>query len=386
MNTKPHKCFKILKKLSISLLIICVAISVQAQTSASDIFGQGLTFGEKDSSFFTKFSARLQSRYDGIYIENSSPSHADRFFFRRARLKLDGFAFSPRLTYKIEYDVINSQMLDAVVKWNFAGNYSLWFGQAKLPGNRERIVSSQKLQFVDRSLLNSRFNIDRDQGIQIRHHFNLGGWHIRESFSVSKGEGRIYKGENFGNDYTAKLELLPFGEFSGKGDYFSSDLKREPVPKLALAIIYGYNNNAIKSRGQLGSVLSQTRDLETVFVDMMYKHNGVSILAEYANKKVANGTPVILDTSGNLIESFYTGTAVNAQLGYLFRNNWEVSGRFTQVNPQQVTLNNDLTQYTVGVSKYIVGHNLKVQSDFSLLQEDSKTDRLQFRLQLELAF
>ncbi|MCF6319990.1 MAG: FmdC precursor, partial [Proteobacteria bacterium] len=191
---------------------------------------------------------------------------------------------------------------------------------------------------------------------------------------------------NFGNDYTAKLELLPFGEFSGKGDYFSSDLKREPLPKLAFGITYGYNDNAIRSRGQLGSVLSQTRDLETLFVDMMYKHNGVSVLAEYANKKVANGSPAILDTSGDLIESFYTGTAVNAQLGYLFKNNWEISGRFTQVNPQKVTLNNDLTQYTLGVSKYIVGHSLKVQSDFSLLQEDSKADRLQFRLQLELAF
>jgi phosphate-selective porin OprO and OprP len=34
-------------------------------------------------------------------------------------------------------------VLDAVAKWNFAENFSLWFGQAKLPGNRERVISSQ---------------------------------------------------------------------------------------------------------------------------------------------------------------------------------------------------------------------------------------------------
>ncbi len=352
----------------------------------SSIFGQGIKFGSNDSSFYMKFSSRLQSRFDGTFIDNESSSFDKKYRFRRARFKFDGFAFTPKLVYKIEYDLVNSQMLDAVLKWNFTGNFDLWVGQTKLPGNRERVISSQKLQFVDRSLLNSKFTIDRDEGVQLRHHFNAGGWLIREAFSISKGEGRIYKGENFGNDYTARVELLPFGEFSGKGDYFAADLKREPEPKLALGFSYDYNNNAIKSRGQLGNVLSETRDLEAIFVDMMYKHNGLSVMAEYANKKIANGSPAIFNTDGNLVESFYTGSAVNAQLGYLFNNNWEVSGRYTSVSPEKATLNNNLTQYTIGLSKYIIGHNLKVQTDFSILREDSKYDEKIFRLQLELAF
>ena len=40
------------------------------------------------------------------------------------------------------------------MKWNFYKNFELWFGQAKLPGNRERVVSSGNLQLVDRSILN----------------------------------------------------------------------------------------------------------------------------------------------------------------------------------------------------------------------------------------
>ncbi len=384
---KQLKLENINKQIKTYLLLILsiMVFGVSAQNSAKDVFGKGVVFGNKDSSFYMKFSSRLQSRFDGTFNSDDS-SYTKKYRFRRARFKFDGFAFTPKLVYKIEYDLVNSQMLDAVLKWNFAGNFKLWVGQTKLPGNRERVISSQKLQFVDRSLLNSRFNIDRDEGIQLRHHFNAGDWLIREAFSISKGEGRIYKGENFGNDYTARIEFLPFGKFAGKGDYFSADLKREPDPKLALGISYDYNNNAIKSGGQLGRVLSETRDLESVFVDMMYKHNGLSVMVEYANKKVANGSPVIFNTDGNLLESFYTGSAVNAQMGYLFKNNWEVSGRFTTVSPQAETLNNDLRQYTIGLSRYIVGHNLKIQSDFSVLKEASKADKKIIRLQLELAF
>ena len=363
-------------------LLFLPVISVVAQDS---FFGQGLELGSKDSNYYMKFSSRLQSRFDGTFFDDDS-SYTKKYRFRRARFKFDGFALTPKLVYKIEYDLVNSQMLDAVVKWNFAGNFNLWAGQTKLPGNRERVISSQKLQFVDRSLLNSKLNIDRDEGFQLRHHFQSGDWVIREMFSVSKGEGRIYKGENFGYDYTARMEALPFGKFSSKGDYFAADLKREPEPKLALGISYDYNNNAIKSGGQLGEILSETRDLESIFVDMMYKHKGVSIMAEYANKRVPNGSPAIFNTDGDLIESFYTGSAINAQLGYLFTNNWEVSGRYTSVSPDKETMNNDLNQYTIGLSKYIVGHHLKVQTDFSILNEDSKSSKKIFRLQLELAF
>ena len=81
-------------------------------------------------------------------------------YVRRARIKGSGNVFSPKVSYKFEYDVANGYVLDAVLKWNFAGNWTVWFGQTKLPGNIERVFSSQKLQLVDRSLLNSRFTLD----------------------------------------------------------------------------------------------------------------------------------------------------------------------------------------------------------------------------------
>jgi len=377
-------------KLLIIILLFYVifgfSMGTHGQTLTNSTFGKGITVTSIDTSFSMKFSTRIQNRYEGTLTQSDDPDYTDKFYLRRARLKFDGYVFSPKVVYKIELDVVNAEVLDAVLKWNFHKNLSIWFGQTKLPGNRERVISSQKLQFVDRSLVNSKYNLDRDQGIQLRHHFSLGNMILREMFSVSIGEGKNYNSTSQGNDYTGRIELLPLGKFSKKGDYFSGDLAREEKPKLAIGFTYGINDNAVKSKGQTGDVLTETRDLNTIFGDVMFKVKGLSIMGEYASKTTLDGSAAILDTSGNVMESFYAGSGINAQIGYLLKNNWELAYRYTQVTPEKVTNNNSIKQYTLGISKYIAGHNLKVQSDVSLTQEDSKDNKIMYRLQVEMSF
>ncbi len=390
-NSNIHSGLPLPKRLVILLLVCLFAINAftinaNAQSVTDNIFGKGIRIIAKDSSFSMKFSTRMQNRLEASYVESGNQSYTDKFYLRRARLKFDGFIDSPKLVYKIELDVVNAEVLDAVVKWNFAGNFNIWFGQTKLPGNRERVISSQKLQFVDRSLLNSKFNIDRDKGIQLRHSFKINNIIVREVAAVSIGEGKNFKKSSAGHNFTGRLELLPFGKFKSKGDYFASDLKREAKPKLAMGVTYDFNNKAVKSGGQLGSEMSEMRNLSTVFADMMFKYKGWSIMAEYADKRVPNVSPAVFDSAGVFLESFYTGSSVNAQMGYLFNSNWELSGRYTIVTPEKATRNNKLEQYTLGISKYVVGHSLKVQSDCSLLHESSKADQILYRLQVEMSF
>ena len=382
---------------------ICLAIAlflsftaVFAQDKTSNKFGKGISIAAKDSSFTMKFSARIQTLYDGR-LNLETKDYNDRFLTRRARLKFDGFAYSPKLEYKIELAVSSTDIsggdtnefgntsrviLDAVLKWNFAPNWELWAGQTKLPGNRERVISSQALQFVDRSNLNSRFNIDRDAGIQLHY----GTEKFNFASTISMGDGRNIVIDNVGGyDYTNRIEYLPFGSFKSKGDYVSSDLVREPKPKLSIGITYDYNDRATHERGQLGDELPAQRDLETWFVDAHFKYNGISSLLEYANKKSPDGA-VILDGTGNFVDAFYTGKAFSWQAGYLFKNNFELAGRFTEVMPEAATRRRDNTQYTFGVSKYFVGHSLKIQSDVTLIKENNRDDVLMTRLQVELAF
>ncbi|PCH67205.1 MAG: FmdC precursor [Bacteroidetes bacterium] len=379
-----------MKRITKILLTVIVtslsALGLMAQNPTNNTFGKGIKVFAKDTSFSMKFSTRIQNQYEGTYTDSDAPSYSEKFYLRRARLKFDGNVFCKDLIYKIELDVVNAEVLDAVLKWRFYKNFSIWFGQTKLPGNRERVISSQKLQFVDRSLVNAKYNLDRDKGIQIRHHVNLGDITIREMVSVSIGEGKNYGLSSQGNDYTGRVEVLPLGDFTKKGDYFEGDLFRESKPKLALGFTYGFNDNAIKSNGQKGDIMTESRDINSLFGDLMFKYNGFSVLGEYANKTTTDGSAAIIDTSGALLESFYTGTGMNFQMGYLLKNNWEFAVRYTSIVPETVTQNSELTQYTLCISKYVVGHSLKVQSDFTLSQQEGSDEQFIFRLQVEMAF
>ena len=388
-------------------LFLCMNLSSQ-ETNAPK-FGKGLfNLIGKDSSFSMNMSARMQmlgtSNWD---LNNGLTNPSSSLLVRRARLKFDGFAYSPKLKYKLELGLSNRDIgkassftneapkyiLDAVVKWNFSGNFVLWFGQTKLPGNRERVISSGDLQQVDRSLLNSRFNIDRDMGFQLRHHFNLTDTFIvREMFSVSQGEGRnITTGNLGGHQYTSRIELLPFGKFASKGDYRGSDLKFEPAPKLALGFTYDFNNDAVKNRSNQGSYMTNdtgfySTNISTVFVDAMYKHKGFSVMAEYAYRDAEDAFAKNSDgtLTGDVVQ---VGNALNLQTGYLLSKTLEISGRYTNIDwDSDITGKGAENQYTLGLSKYIVGHKLKVQTDVSYLDLASKTNQFMYRLQVDIHF
>ena len=401
--------------MKLNITIVAIAFlsltSLNAQEISDTSFGKGLiNFVAKDSSFSVKFAPRFQVRsisswdYDGN--QYGSPEH--NFIVRRARLKFDGFAYSPKLKYKIELGLSNRDIsganqfnrntpryiLDAVIMWNFAGNWELWAGQTKLPGNVERVVSSANLQLIDRSLLNSRFNIDRDLGIQLRHKTNLGGsFLMREKFSVSQGEGRnVTEGNEGGLQYTARLEFLPFGTFKSKGDYSQSDLKREAKPKLMLGFTYNYNQGAVRERGFAGDYMIRTdgsiyeTDQTTIFADAMLKYNGFSFMGEYAKRTADDEIATELDgltPTGDLV---LTGNALNLQAGYLFKSNYEIAARFTTLEYENVTGALPTEQYTLGVNKYVVGHKLKVQSDISYTTLDGNDDNITFRLGFDIHF
>ena len=391
-----------MKQLTLLFLYIFVTDSIYSQTVYANKFGKGLLNIEaKDSSFTLKMSVRIQNLFEGesVIKDGQLTQGTSSFLVRRSRLKFDGYVLSPKVEYKIELGLSNRDhaneipqasntsnvVMDAYLEWHYFQNFSILIGQTKLPGNRERVISSQKMQLVDRSELNSRFNIDRDIGVQLKHFIEINSFLIKEIVAISQGEGRNITGGNMGGyEYTGRLELLPFGEFKSEGDYFGSDLKREETPKLALGFTYDYNDRAYRSRGNLGSFLSAPATLQTFFADMMFKYKGFSVMAEYADKTADN--PEVKNLITGKSDYFYTGSAINGQMGYLFKNNYEIAARYTSVTPEKITKRNPYEQYTLGMSKYIVDHNLKVQADVTLNQEEKSDDVFTWRFQVELAF
>ena len=393
----------------IALFIVLLQTNASAQFMPAK-FGKGLNINGLDSTFQLKIGFRFQNLIVADWsladdTQGYTAANDVTAQVRRSRLKFDGWAYTPKLKYKLELALSNRDngggnnsnfgnaaniILDAHVTYTFYKNLAIRFGQGKLAGNRERVISSGNLQFVDRSRLNSRFTIDRDVFIQLRHHHTIGDqFIIQESVSVSSGEGKNQLlGVNNGYDYTYRVELLPFGKFQSKGDYVGSAIKREATPKLAIGVTYDNNRKAGRERGQKGSFIIDEfgqifgNDLNTIFADLMYKHKGLSIMLEYVNKSAVGG-PIVYDNLDTPIGTYYTGSSYNLATGYMFANNIELAVRYTDVDAEIAT---DEKHYTLGINKFFVGHKLKLQTDFSLIERDGSQNSALWRTQLDIHF
>ncbi len=389
--------------------LLVTAMNMYAQDVTENTFGKGLiNIVAKDSSYSMRFAARFQSLYTSQWEfpeYEEFASGESNFLIRRARLKFDGFAYTPKLKYKLELGLSNRDLsgtsiytsnaprmiLDAVVKWNFHENFELWAGQTKLPGNRERVVSSANMQTVDRSLVNSRFNVDRDMGVQLHHFFVVGNeFLIREAFAFSQGEGRNVTSGNLGGyQFTGRAEIFPFGDFDA---YVGSDLKRHQTPKLAIGASYDHNSGAVRTRSNSGTYMVNDTgffetDINTFFLDAMFKYKGFSFMGEFANRTA--GEAIALNSDGTPTgDVVNAGNGLNLQAGYLFKNNYEVVSRYTTIALDEGISGLGVeTQYTVGLSKYFVGHKLKIQTDLSLNDyEDNQDNGLMYRLQFDIHF
>jgi phosphate-selective porin OprO and OprP len=364
-------------------------------------FKDGVVFQHEPTHFKSKFRFRVQNRftYQTEESEKLKAKQAD-FAVRRLRLRYEGNVLDPRLLFKFQFSFTRGDMdfdrtnypnilRDAVVGWKLTDKTTLWYGQTKLPGNRQRVISSGSQQFVDRSLLNATFNIDRDLGAQIHHQigeerpFWIKG-------AISNGEGRATENKDNGLAYTGRMEWLPLGSFKDEGDYFEGDLSRESTPKVSLGAVYSMNKKTTRNGGQIGKQFSTSglnKDIETWFGDFLLKYQGFALSSEYAKRTTDNA--FFQDGSSDV--TIYAGDALNAQFSYVTENNLEPAIRFTRLWASDETLNgeNDRIQYTAGLSKYINHHKIKVQTDLSFDEQRNRLENLYesawiFRAQLEI--
>lgn len=384
------------------IFLISVGSYAQNQISPTPYFsyGKGLGITSPDSLFMLNIRFRMQNRLAFI-SESEDDLSIDQVEarVRRLRLRFDGFIYTPRLNYVIQLAFTRADMdyddtgfpnviRDAMILYAVSDHFSVGLGQTKLPGNRQRVTSSGDLQLADRSIVNSTFNIDRDFGLQLYYNNNIQGFNYVLRGAISSGDGRNITSSDRGLAYTGRVELLPLGKFTNGGDYFEGDLAREPKPKISIGLTYSINQNAIRTGGQLGRFLYDSRDIGTSMFDFLFKHHGWSFAAEYLSRNTSN--PITMNDVGD-VRYVYVGHGQNFQGGYLFKNNVEVVGRYSKVRPDsEIQQLEDMTQqYTMGITKYIRGHRLKIQSDLTyehntwLSESNPDRNNWQLRFQIE---
>ena len=180
---------------------------------------------------------------------------------------------------------------------------------------------------------------------------------------------------------------MPFGKFARDGVYFEGDQVREKSPKLMLSGALHYNHKAKRQSGVLGNDLLEARNLKLLMLDALFKYRGFAFMSSYMNRHTSN--PVTSNSNGDKVFVF-TGKGYDVQTSYLFKNNFELIGRYSnQIAEKSIqTVFPNQKQYTIGLTKYIWEHAFKIQLEtnldrFKTIDETTKNN-FNLRIQVEM--
>lgn len=401
-------------RLLLTLLLMYPTVFSQEKLSKfKATIGKGIEVVQKDSLFSMRFQFRIQNRV-AYYSKSEKDFTPDAFEFRvrRLRLKFYGFMLSPKVTYYIQLgfskgdmdwesgksDLINSApniLRDAVIYYEPVHGLKLGIGQTKLPGNKQRFISSGDLQFYDRSIVNATFTLDRDFGLFATYDNKKLPFRIKAA--LTSGEGRNSIKSDKGLNYTARVEFIPLGRFTENNEDIEGDLFHESKPKLAISAAYNYNARAMRQGGTIGRELYEHSNIQNLHADLIFKYKGIALFHETCLRNTDN--PVTINSNGD-IRTVYNGFGCNTQLSYNFKSNFEIAGRYSFVSPHKNVYDNPsfpsvndkrYEQWQLGVTKYFAGHRVKVQGNLLYhitkdLRNASRSAHFGAVFQVELGF
>ena len=435
---------KIIKITSLFLLLISLNINSQS-TLDSYSFGEGISF-TADNGSKIKLSGYAQPHVEiKNYNDLDENSSSTRFRLRRLRLRFDGKASNPKFAYRFQVDLSGSSetgeatadfLLDAYLSYDITNRIKVIFGQrSTYTDNRELFMNSNSLQLVERSRLTSAFSSIREFGLFLSGNFRLNGKgsYLRPYFVLTNGDGI----NNFDKDLGGlkiggRIDFLPFGLFTNKGQFRQIDVMRELTPKFVIGVNYSHNSGMSSRRGRdSGSILyldefgqQSLPDYTKYGIDFLFKYNGFSALGEYVKssstvpaniiERVRNDGSTsssflvnnIQDVEGYVNGRMMLGEAYNIQMGYLFKSGITIDSRYTHLRADENSFLNNATfynrpnYYTVGIGK-LLGRNYgaKIQGSITFVDgslgvnhdNDTATapvfkDELLFRLITTISF
>ena len=368
--------------------------------------GKGLSF-ESPGEFKLSIGARIQARYD-TWVKSDDPQdgRGNEFGTRRLQMTFAGYAYSPNIFYKYVFNTdkngeeIAGGTKDAGLGVEDAffgykkGMFKITFGQMKIPFDIEELASSSGLEFVDRSA--KRLIWERDHGIK----FDLSPIKNKVKLTYYLGSGTggnntesFFKQSGNTDDHihAYRIDLTPFGKYKYKqGDLKGGDLKiglgAAYVQWNNLSVNAGYEvqndagNDFVK--GKLDDILDKLEiafdnsgqttaastdfDVSAMTYDFRAKMKGFAF--EY-NYSIITGKDQENAGVGKASTDFH-----RYQLSYTTPSGWMIGYRHsildesTGDNTTNSTGDN-FTEKAYGISKYFVGHNLKLQATYIDLVE-----------------
>lgn len=360
---------------------------------------KGFRFETADGKFQTNLLWRAQMRFttpttgDPRQLDDFTDNSQNTFEGRRLRMKIGGHAYQPWLKYYFEVDLqptrnvtndsarASSRVIDwraDIAKYDFLG---LRVGQWKINYNRERVDSSGRQQFVERSIANRVFTIDRQVGAQLQGRLFKGtAADMRYWAGVYTGEGRGVRNEDNNLMTMARLQWNFLGR-DLKWRQTDVEFTEKPTGSFSLATASNTGRCTRWSSGGCGNLdgfssvgggENNQYDVNQWTQGSAFKYRGFSWQQEYHRKKVDD----------NIRGAAFSGelTGGYMQTGYFFHNlipafpkELELATRYAFVeepNENNLDEDNKRKEFTVAANWFMSGHNNKLTADFSHLTLD----------------
>jgi len=294
----------------------------------------------------------------------------------------------------------NTRLIDWRVTLDKYEEAVLRVGQWKIDYNRERVDSSGRQQFVERSIVNRVFTIDRQVGAQLSGRLFAGTpADLRYYAGVYTGEGRGSRNDDGDLMYMGRLQWNLLGRDL---KWRQTDVEHTDKPTASLSFattsnkgrctrwsssgcgnLDGFADPAEASDGQY--------DIEQYTQGFAFKWRGFSFQEEFHTKNIN-------DTVNN---TYYDLTGAYLQSGYFFHNmiptvpkELEFAVRYAFVeepNGSDISRENEREEFSLAANWFFAGHNNKITADYSYLTlEDDVANRElsenRFRIQWDVSF
>ena len=389
----------------------------------------GFFLQSADGRFRLEASGLVQMRYiyssipDGIsginYPANTAYSwiadnveNRSGFDMPHTQIELKGHVFGPSWKYKIKGEFSNQdeaivgqapfanlgsgsgsfRLLDAYARADVSDDFSVRFGQFKLPFAREQHVDTENQLAVSRSTIVEHLGIGRSQGIELTWSSKDARWMVAYSdggtdniYGIMKAVGSDPLNSAFVSD-TVDWALTSRFEWKVAGNWNQFNSMTSP-PGDEYGMMIGVAAHAQSGDPDSGT---ETSNLEpndwfafTGDISMMY--GGASVFASIFYHHTDSAQAFV--QGGNNFspaDTFDIGKAeswgATIQAAYYLTPKWEVFGRFEygDANPAGIVRitspagtdsldqNNALTILTAGVNWYLDGEDFKWSSDVGI--------------------
>ena len=307
-----------------------------------------------------KLTGSMQGKYAGN-LHKGKDNYSPNFSIPLAELGFNGNLnqhvrmvanFQPGRYY--DSSSAKTMMGDLYASTNIIPHHTVYIGQTRVPIGYEGTLSNLSVDSIERAQIGRKLSNFRDLGVKV-----AGSWTYADYYMGAYNGSKYYSKDN-NND----MDLSSWVNF-------------KPLAKLpqygSLTLGTGYS----QGKG------TQSYDVFGAFGGYKYKKLGLKYeyamskgLATQTNNLVA-GSTTITDGLGNSIPYSISNISGRKASGWYTSASYDLTkklqllAKFDTYDPNRQTVNNLITEYTIGTNYFLSGNNIKLQINYVYVADQS---------------